>query len=55
MELSAGDEVIVPSHGIPTVEPIIIRGAKPVFVDVDDSYRMDPAQSLPPSVRAPWA
>ncbi len=45
MELSAGDEVIVPSHtAFPTVEPIIQVGAKPVFVDVDDSYCMDPAQ-----------
>lgn len=45
MELSPGDEVIVPSHtAFPTVEPIILAGAKPVFVDVDDSYCMDPQQ-----------
>jgi len=45
MDLSAGDEVIVPSHtAFPTVEPIILVGAKPVFVDVDDSYCMDPEQ-----------
>lgn len=45
MELSAGDEVIVPAHtAFPTIEPIILVGAKPVFVDVDGSYCMDPAQ-----------
>jgi len=45
MELGEGDEVIVPSHtAFPTVEPIIHCGGRPVFVDVDDSYCMDPAQ-----------
>jgi dTDP-4-amino-4,6-dideoxygalactose transaminase len=44
MELSPGDEVIVPSHtAFPTVEPIIHAGARPVFVDVDETYCMDPA------------
>jgi dTDP-4-amino-4,6-dideoxygalactose transaminase len=44
MELSAGDEVIVPSHtAFPTLEPIIHAGARPVFVDVDETYCMDPA------------
>ena len=45
MELGEGDEVIVPSHtAFPTVEPIIHCGARPVFVDVDDSYCLDPQQ-----------
>ena len=45
MELSAGDEIIVPSHtAFPTVEPIIHVGAKPVFVDVDETYCLDPAK-----------
>ncbi|HEB95342.1 MAG TPA: DegT/DnrJ/EryC1/StrS family aminotransferase [Sedimenticola thiotaurini] len=45
MELGEGDEVIVPSHtAFPTVEPIIHCGARPVFVDVDDSYCLDPEQ-----------
>ncbi len=37
-----GDEIIVPSHtAFPTMEPLIHRGARPVFVDVDDTYVMD--------------
>lgn len=44
MELQAGDEVIVPAHtAFPTIEPLIHRGAVPVFVDVDDTYCIDPA------------
>jgi dTDP-4-amino-4,6-dideoxygalactose transaminase len=38
-----GDEVMVPSHtAFPTIEPIFWAGATPVFVEVDDSYTMDP-------------
>src|SRR5256885_11967021 len=37
-----GDEIIVPSHtAFPTVEPLIHLGARPVFVDVDETYVMD--------------
>jgi len=37
-----GDEIIVPSHtAFPTMEPLIHLGARPVFVDVDDTYMMD--------------
>lgn len=44
MGLKDGDEVIVPSHtAFPSIEPMIHHGAKPVFVDVDDSYCADPA------------
>lgn len=44
MGLKPGDEVLVPSHtAFPTMEPLIHRGAKPVFIDIDDSYCMDPA------------
>jgi dTDP-4-amino-4,6-dideoxygalactose transaminase len=40
--LGPGDEVIVPSHtAFPTMEPLIHLGARPVFVDVDDTYVMD--------------
>ena len=40
--LGPGDEIIVPSHtAFPTMEPLIHRGARPVFVDVDDTYVMD--------------
>jgi len=41
--LKAGDEVLVPSHtAFPTVEAICFAGGCPVFVDVDDSYTIDP-------------
>ena len=44
MGLRAGDEVIVPAHtAFPTIEPLLHRGAVPVFVEVDDTYCMDPA------------
>src|SRR5215813_1306242 len=44
MTLRPGDEVIVPAHtAFPTIEPLLHRGAIPVFVDVDDTYCMDPA------------
>jgi dTDP-4-amino-4,6-dideoxygalactose transaminase len=42
-DLKPGDEVIVPSHtAFPTMEPLMHRGAKPVFVDIDDTFCMDP-------------
>ncbi|MCB1857678.1 MAG: DegT/DnrJ/EryC1/StrS family aminotransferase [Gammaproteobacteria bacterium] len=45
MKLAPGDEVILPAHtAFPSVEPIIHVGATPVFVDVDDSYCMNPEQ-----------
>ena len=45
MGLKPGDEVIVPSHtAFPTIEPLCHWGAKPVFVDIDDSYCLDVAQ-----------
>jgi len=42
-----GDEVLVPSHtAFPTVEPIIMCGATPVFVDIDPStFTMDPSDA----------
>ena len=37
-----GDEVIVPSHTfIASATPILMVGAKPVFVDISDDYLMD--------------
>src|SRR2546427_2719986 len=40
--LKPGDEVIVPSHtAFPTMEPLIHCGAKPVFIDIDDTYCLD--------------
>src|SRR5689334_8246649 len=44
MGLGRDDEVIVPSHtAFPSIEPIIHCGAKPVFVDIDDTFAIDPA------------
>lgn len=41
--LKPGDEIIVPAHtAFPTIEPLIHHGAKPVFVDVDRTYCLDP-------------
>ena len=43
--LKPGDEVIVPSHtAFPTLEPLMHCGATPVFVDIDDTFCLDPAQ-----------
>ncbi len=37
-----GDEVVVPSHSfIASASPILMCGAKPVFVDVDETYTID--------------
>ncbi|HEY3131205.1 MAG TPA: DegT/DnrJ/EryC1/StrS family aminotransferase [Acidobacteriota bacterium] len=42
--LRAGDEVIVPSHtAFPSIEPILHHGAKPSFVDVDETFTLHPA------------
>ena len=42
MRVKPGDEIIVPSHtAFPSVEPMIHRGAKPVFVDIDETYCLD--------------
>lgn len=50
--VDAGDEVLVPSHtAFPTIEAIFHAGARPVFVDVDASYTLDPAW-LEPRVTA---
>jgi len=40
--IKPGDEICVPSHtAFPTIEPIIHLGAKPVFIDVDETYTID--------------
>jgi dTDP-4-amino-4,6-dideoxygalactose transaminase len=42
--IGAGDEVLVPSHtAFPTIEAIFQAGATPVFLDIDESYCLDPA------------
>ena len=38
-----GDEILTPSlTAFPTIEPIYHVGAKPVFVDIDENYLVDP-------------
>jgi len=42
MELKQGDEILVPSHtAFPTIEPMIHFGAKPVFIDINETYCLD--------------
>jgi dTDP-4-amino-4,6-dideoxygalactose transaminase len=42
--IGAGDEVLVPAHtAFPTIEAIFRAGATPVFLDIDESYCLDPA------------
>jgi dTDP-4-amino-4,6-dideoxygalactose transaminase len=41
--LRPGDEVIVPAHtAFPSIEPMLHCGARPAFVDIDDTYCIDP-------------
>src|SRR5213594_1409569 len=42
MGLKAGEEILVPSHtAFPTIEPMIHFGAKPIFIDIDETYCID--------------
>jgi perosamine synthetase len=42
MGVKPGDEILVPSHtAFPSIEPMIHRGARPVFIDIDDTYCLD--------------
>jgi dTDP-4-amino-4,6-dideoxygalactose transaminase len=42
MGLNPGDEVLVPSHtAFPSIEPMLHYGAKPVFIDIDETYCLD--------------
>jgi dTDP-4-amino-4,6-dideoxygalactose transaminase len=42
MGIQSGDEVLVPSHtAFPSIEPMIHCGAKPVFIDIDETYCLD--------------
>lgn len=45
MGLKPGDEILVPSHtAFPSIEPMINWGAKPIFIDIDDTYCLDTEQ-----------
>jgi len=38
-----GDGILVPSlTAFPTIEPVFHVGARPIFIDIDDTYTMDP-------------
>src|ERR1700726_3803064 len=42
MGVKPGDEILVPSHtAFPSIEPMIHRGARPVFIDIDETYCID--------------
>src|SRR4029077_14203694 len=42
-QLSEGDEILVPSlTALPSIEPMIHAGCRPVFCDIDDTYTIDP-------------
>lgn len=42
MGVKPGDEILVPSHtAFPTIESMIHRGARPVFIDIDDTFCLD--------------
>ena len=48
LEIGKGDEVIVPSHTtMPTVEPVLHVGAKPIFADcLEDTYNINPKEVI---------
>jgi dTDP-4-amino-4,6-dideoxygalactose transaminase len=42
MGVCPGDEILVPAHtAFPSIEPMIHRGARPVFIDMDETYCVD--------------
>jgi dTDP-4-amino-4,6-dideoxygalactose transaminase len=42
MGVCPGDEILVPSHtAFPSIEPMIHRGARPIFIDIDETYCID--------------
>ncbi len=42
MGVCPGDEILVPAHtAFPSIEPMIHRGARPVFIDIDETYCID--------------
>ena len=40
--IKAGDEVITQAFTVATIEAILALGAKPIIIDIDNSYNMDP-------------
>src|SRR6202030_3415608 len=42
MGVCPGDEILVPSHtAFPSIEPMIHRGARPVVIDIDETFCLD--------------
>lgn len=42
MGLKPGDEILAPSHtAFPSIEPMIHFGARPAFIDIDETYCLD--------------
>src|SRR5262249_52191603 len=42
MGVCPGDEILVPSHtAFPSIEPMVHRVAKPIFVDIDETFCID--------------
>ena len=47
LEIGPGDEVIIPAFTfVATAEAVIACGARPIIVDIDDSFNMDPNSLL---------
>jgi dTDP-4-amino-4,6-dideoxygalactose transaminase len=45
LEVGSGDGILVPSlTAFPTVEPVFHVGAQPIFIDIDETFTMDPRQ-----------
>jgi dTDP-4-amino-4,6-dideoxygalactose transaminase len=45
LEVGSGDGILVPSlTAFPTVEPVFHVGALPIFIDIDETFTMDPRQ-----------
>jgi dTDP-4-amino-4,6-dideoxygalactose transaminase len=43
--VGSGDAILVPSlTAFPTVEPVFHVGAQPIFIDIDETFTMDPRQ-----------
>ena len=58
LELGPGDEFIVPAYTfVSTANAFAIRGARPVFADVDENGNLDPAEvdRLRTPARRPWS
>ncbi|MFZ5844970.1 MAG: DegT/DnrJ/EryC1/StrS family aminotransferase [Patescibacteria group bacterium] len=54
LKVTPSDEVIFPANSLPTAFPVVLSGAKPIPVDVDENGQLDPkklSQKLTPRTR----